>query len=463
MAKQPIDPLEDPPQPEEEDSPPLPSWLRNTQVFHGALTTALVFICVQVYAFTTFFNKTYVEALVRALRVPAKTLAYQVAASSPEDNYELRAQVRDTCGDGIDTTKMKEAATAFAASIPRAEQTVMPSMVTGSMIGLAFAVLWYITYLKGRIDVGSAQAIFNGAAICSMFTMAEIYLWLGVNTAKVQTKVTESIRAGAKHILEKNTEWCSLIGPAAVAQQGRAGWVRAYNDARRTEGVIVDTRQSLWAPAAGIVFGCLAGALGIKDDRVEWWSLDAFGKEVVLTTILVGAVQLRFLDYSTNYTYYGSKKEDMEDIVTRAVCEGVGGPGQRPYGDMPPTLTQALRASDAEIPYTSGLRTLATVYASVWALLLVVRVSRTSLASTLADIGRGALVALAGWLTEAYFYQFVVAPTVFATWSMIEAEMTTSAMTVCPADSLTTATSTAARTGLVSKARRAAEARDFKL
>lgn len=407
---------------------------RRLKIAHSAVTTAVVFVVLQVVAFTYVFNKTYVTALTKTLRVPAQAVAYHVARN-PDTNDDVKKRLLDVCGPhGVTKENIVQGAKAYISKeIPRTDEAITPDPYGTVLLGVVpFAAIATMYHLRKTI---TAQALFNGALICGMFTAGEVVAWLLLNTPNIQVKINGSLRKGAHFFLRRHAELCPFFAAVSFASDG---WNGAYNKARRNEGIVADLRASLWVPATGIIFGCAAAAYILRSERSVRFRAGA--AEIALTVLLVLGMQYLFLQYSTSYKFYGSKPDDMADIAERAICKAVGGAGQLPYAAMPPTLSEAILASDDDIKNTAALRNLGLAYFGAWALLFALRLNHPLFDGervsdrwlrVFAGTGTDAIVAAAGWVTEAYFYQFVVAQTQFVAWNAVEDELFKQASSAC--------------------------------
>lgn len=409
-------------------------WRHATAVAHSAFATALVFIVMQFVAFTLYFNKTYVGSLEKAMAVPTASVAFKLASGKapPSDVDGTLAM----CGQEPTATARKqaeaEARRYVEEEVPRTDEATPPHAVGGTLL-LLCPVIFAVVYRMRRGD--SAQAMFNGALICSIFTVGEIVGWLLVNVPIVQKALDKALHRGLEGTLRGNQRLCNVLGVLGLAQARGGGTssssTKAYEEARLHDGTNKAARRRLWIPAAAVVFGCLAAAgVLLAAGRAKATFRDC-GREVILTTALVAVVQWYFIAYTMTYKFYGSEPEGMSAIMTAGLCRAVGGPGVPPLSSMPPSLATAAAATDAEIQGSSTLRIIFWAYLVAFVALSAKRVLDVGAWAALTSTARGVGVAGAGWLTEAYFYQFVVAETTFVTWPEIEGGLLAAGRKVC--------------------------------
>ena len=121
-------------------------------VLHGAVTTALVFIVLQIVAFTMVFNKTYFQAINTALRAPQRGLAYAAAKASPDELLLMTKQVADFCKlDEAQSKAIQTKAKEFIeTNVQPTDEEIWPEEMAMVLFGFAFIITGVMAYFVQR-------------------------------------------------------------------------------------------------------------------------------------------------------------------------------------------------------------------------------------------------------------------------------------------------------------------------
>lgn len=432
--------------------------------------------------FNKVFNKTYVSAISQALEVPTNSLAHALASqpvSSPgifyyykdkPDQYDTEDDVADRtaketwyanvntkinkfCGvSGQTKEKTTKNANAYNKRLEKQTEVVYPSYASGGLLVLMFFAVVVMFYMRNKRNY--AQALFNGATICSVFTAAEIVGWLVINVPIIQKKLDVKLKSGLENMMSNTSDMATMmctyadsVSKAPGGEQAEAvaeAFKSSYAKGRlNSTGDVVTSRKNLWIPAVGVIFGALAAAALLYTGGHVKTTLRHFGYEFVFTIALVGIVQAMFYNYTSNFPYYGSETTDMKHVAKKQLCKPVQKQKEGFLETMQdylfegetlqPTLEEAIAGyfinkhtqNRTDIEYTRPLKVLGGVYLVLFCALSakLTRDRGGDLKSVLKSSSTGLQVALAGWITELYIYTMVIKETKFVTWPQIESQL----------------------------------------